>query len=159
MVAMRFRIGVSRSLHLIDAENLCGASLITPEHVRRLRDDYRATVPVGPLDQIVIAASHANILAVPREWSAVRYLTRSGKDGADICLAKVVVEERLAERFDHVFFGSGDGGLAPFAAHLENNGVPVTAVSRISSLSPRMKRATTNVIYIDRPGIAVVRAA
>jgi hypothetical protein len=152
------RIGVNRSVHLIDAENLCGAPRIATEQVVRLRTAYTASVAMGPLDQVILATSHLSVLALQAGWPGARYLMRSGKNGADIELAKVVVDENLDARFDHVYFGSGDGGLAPFAAHLGERGVPVTAVSRIGSLSPRMKLATRNVIYLDRPGIAALRS-
>jgi hypothetical protein len=148
------RIGVTRSVHLIDAENLCGASLITPRDVAELRNVYFASVEVGPLDHFILAASHASVLALQAGWPGGRYLMQSGKNGADIQLATVVVGERLHDRFDHVYFGSGDGGLAPFAAFLGGRGVTVTAVSRRQSLSPRMKLATAGVIYLNRPGIA-----
>lgn len=152
------RIGVTRSVHLLDAENLCGASLIAPEQVVRLRKAYLDSVDMGPLDQVILATSHLSVLSLQAGWPGARYLMRSGKDGADIELAKVVLDEDLDARFDHVYFGSGDGGLAPFAAHLGERGVPVTAVSRIGSLSPRMKLATRDVIYLDRPGIAALRS-
>lgn len=152
------RIGVTRSVHLIDAENLCGASLITPEDVARLRNAYLASVQIGPLDHFILATSHASVLALQIGWPGARYLMQSGKNGADIQLATVVVDEHLDDRFDHVYFGSGDGGLAPFAAYLGGRGVNVTAVSRIQSLSARMKLAAADVIYLNRPGIAVLRS-
>lgn len=152
------RIGVTRSMHLIDAENLCGTSLVAPEQVVRLKTAYLASVEVGPLDHFILATSHLSVLALQAGWPGARYLMRSGKDGADIELAKVVANENLDTRFDHVYFGSGDGGLAPFAAYLGERGTPVTAVTRIGSLSPRMKLATKDVIYLDRPGIAVLQS-
>jgi hypothetical protein len=152
------RIGVTRSMHLIDAENLCGTSLVAPEQIVRLKAAYLASVEVGPLDHFILATSHLSVLALQAGWSGARYLMRSGKDGADIELAKVVLHENLDTRFDHVYFGSGDGGLAPFAAYLGERGVPVTAVTRIGSMSPQMKLATKDVIYLDRPGIAVLRS-
>ena len=153
------RIGCSRAIHLIDAENLCGSSLLSVQAMSKLRDDYLGSVPVGPFDQIVLASSHASVLSLAIAWPRNRYVMRSGSDGADICLARIVVEENLESRFDNVYMGSGDGGLAPFSAHLESRGIRVTAVSRIHSLSAKMRIATSDVIYLDRPGIAVVRAA
>jgi hypothetical protein len=152
------RIGITRGVHLIDAENLCGTPVVVPEQIVRLKTAYLASVKVGPLDHFILATSHLSVLALQAGWPGARYLMRSGKDGADIELAKVVLDENLDIRFDHVYFGSGDGGLAPFAAHLGARGLPVTAVTLIGSLSPRMKLATRDVIYLDRPGIAVLRS-
>lgn len=151
------RIGRSRALHLIDAENLCGSSLVSA--MIKLRDAYLEGVPMGPLDQVVLASSHASILALGMGWPGKRYLMQSGKDGADICLARIIAEENVETRFDYVYMGSGDGGLAPFSAYLEGHGVRVTAVSLAHSLSPRMRMATSDVILLDRPGIVVLPAA
>ena len=153
------RIGHSRALHLIDAENLCGSSLVSVSAMIKLRDTYLEAVPMGPIDQVVLASSHASILALGMGWPGKRYLMRSGKDGADICLAGIIAEENIETRFDQVYMGSGDGGLAPFSGHLESCGVRVTAVSLAHSLSPRMRMATSDVILLDRPGIAALRAA
>lgn len=159
MNRIKTQFGATRSHHLVDVENLCGEPLVTAESVARLRRQYFSTVRVGPLDQFTIASCHANVMATSAGWPRARYLVRSGKDGADICLAKVVVEEHLEDRFESVYFGSGDGGLAPFAAHLGQAGVRVTAVSRIRSISPHMKLAAAGIIYLDRPGIVALRAA
>ena len=153
------RIGQSRAVHLIDAENLCGSALLSVKRVRELRTAYMAAVPIGPLDQIILASAHISVVALGVGWPRQRYEMNSGPDGADIRLARIVVEENLHGRFDHVYMGSGDGGLAPFAGYLASAGVPVTVVSRIQSLSPRMRLAASNVIYLDRPGIAVYQAA
>lgn len=153
------RIGQHRAMHLIDAENLCGSPLLTVEDVERLRREYFESVPIGPLDQIIIASAHVSVLSLIDGWPGQRYLMRSGRNGADVCLADVVIDEGLHKRFDRVFMGSGDGGLAPFAGYLEGKGVRVTAVSRVRSLSARMRLATSAVIYLDRPGIAISHAA
>lgn len=154
-----YKFGVVRSHHLVDIENLCGTSLLHATAVADTRRAYFASVQVGALDQVTIASAHCNILAAAAGWPGARYLVKSGPNGADIRLAEVVVEEHLEDRFDRVHFGSGDGGLAPFAAHLGGAGVRVTAVSRIGALSPRMRLAASDVIYLDRPGIAALRAA
>ena len=148
-----------RAIHLIDAENLVGGPMLSRLDVVRLRDAYSTSVPVGPLDHIVVATAHNSLLSVGAEWRGIRHEMRSGKDGADICLAEIVVYEHLAERFESIFIGSGDGGLAPFAAHLASQGASVTAVSRIGSLSPRMRLAASNIIYLDRPNVAAAMAS
>ena len=153
------RIGQGRSLHLIDAENLGGSSLLGIRDVQRLRAEYFASVPTGPMDQFVLASAHASGAALGAGWPGGQHKWLSGPDGGDICLAHTIVDEDIARRFDQVFMGSGDGGLAPFAAHLGAQGVRVTAVSRIRSLSPRMRLAASSIIYLDRPGITVVHAA
>ena len=152
-------IGHGRALHLIDAENLCGASLLDIRAVQRLRAEYMASVPVGPKDQMVLACAHSSGAALGAGWPGGQHKWRSGPDGADICLARTVVEDNIAHRFEHVYMGSGDGGLAPFAAHLAAQGVHVTAVTRMGSLSPKMLLATSDVIYLEGREIMALRAA
>ena len=152
-------IGHGRALHLIDAENLGGASLLDIRAVQRLRAQYMASVPIGPLDQFVLACAHASGAALGVGWPGGQHKWLSGPDGGDICLASTVIDDNIARRFEHVYMGSGDRGLAPFASHLAAQGVRVTAVTRIGSLSPKMRLATSAVIYLDRPGIMVLRAA
>jgi len=159
MIGKTSHVKQPRAVHLIDAENLCGSPLLTASAVRDLRRTYTDRVPVGPMDQIILASAHISVLALQAGWPGQRYVMRSGPNGADIRLAEIVAEEQLQRRFQHVYFGSGDGGLAPFAGFLEGNGVPVTAVSRIESISPRMRLATSEVIYLNHPAVALMRAA
>ena len=153
------RLGRNRALHLIDAENLCGASLVSESAMLELQDAYVKTVPVGPFDQMIFASSHASIFAVRSGWPGHRYEMRSGKDGADICLATIIVDENVANRFARVFMGSGDGGLAPFAAHLASKSVSVTAVALEGSFSAQMRLATSEVLFLAPPASLILLAA
>lgn len=148
-----------RAIHLLDIENLCGSSLLTPTMVEKVRASYAAAVSIGPRDQIVLASAHISLLAMADGWPNARYQVRSGKDGADICLATIMVDENLADRFEHVIVGSGDGGLSPFVAEMAGRGSRVTVVSRMAAISPRMCLAATGVIYLDSPVSAIALAA
>jgi uncharacterized LabA/DUF88 family protein len=105
------------------------------------------------------ASAHINLLTAGMGWPNARYLVRSGKDGADIRLAEVMVDERIADRFDHVYIASGDGGLAPFVASLGAHGVRTVAVSRTTSISPRMRLAAAETIYLPNRGAAASATA
>lgn len=149
----------NRAVHLLDAENLIGAPALTALDVSHLRDIYLAHVPVGPMDQIIIASAHNSTYQIGVGWPGNRYTMRSGKDGADICLAEIILSENLHVRFAHVYLGSGDGGLAPFAALLAERHVYVTAVARRGSLSARMRMAARDLIYIDQTAAVSALAA
>jgi hypothetical protein len=103
------------------------------------------------MDQVVVASSHLTLLNAGLGWPAARYRIRSGPDGADLELLDVLLCENVATRFSCVAIGSGDGIFANAAAILASAGVWVTVISRRSSLSPRLKLAAHEVIFIDYP--------
>lgn len=137
-----------RSIHLIDIENLCGSSQPSRQEVEHARARYNEWVPVGNLDQVVVASSRGNLMSAYIGWPGVRYLTQDGKDGADICLARVMLEEGVAQRFGAVVLASGDGGLAPFVAHLATQGLATTVVSPADRLSREMRMAAHKCIVL-----------
>ncbi|KGJ76933.1 hypothetical protein GY21_08820 [Cryobacterium roopkundense] len=153
------RLKRGRAIHLLDPENLCGSSLLTEAMVAEMRGLYTSAVSVGPQDHIILASAHCSLLPMADGWPDARYQVRSGKDGADICLANIMLDENVADRFDHVFVASGDGGLAPFVADIARRGARVTVVSRRAAISARMRLAATDVIYIDSPAMAFAIAA
>ena len=153
------RLKRGRAIHLLDPENLCGSPLLTNAMVAEMRRMYASAVPVGAQDHIVLASAHISLIQMADAWPGVRYQVRSGKDGADICLARIMLDEQLSDRFDHVIVASGDGGLAPFVAEIARRGARVTVVSRMAAISPYMRLAATDVIYIDSPSATMALAA
>jgi hypothetical protein len=138
-----------RTLHLVDIENLAGASLPSLGQVTEVQGTYLALLHFGSDDQVVMASSHKGLLNVALGWPHARYRVRSGPDGADIELLDVLLHEDVATRFTHVVIGSGDGVFGEAAANLSDRGVWVTVVSRRNSLSPWLARAATDVVYLD----------
>ena len=138
-----------RSIHLIDIENLCVTGDLTVQMVSEAREAYFAQVQPSEDDLFVIAASHHNMEAAAFGWPGGFHGFRSGKDGADIVLAQMMLEDDLADRFETVFIASGDGGLAPFASSLRAKGCNVQAVSRIESVSWAMRFAANSVTYLQ----------
>jgi uncharacterized LabA/DUF88 family protein len=142
-------IKARRSIHLIDIENLCISGDLTVDRVAGVREAYFAQVNPSSDDLFVIAASHHNMEAAAFGWPGGFHGFRSGKDGADIVLAQLMVEDDLSERFETVFLASGDGGLAPFAAALMAKGCQVQAVSRVESASWAMRLASDSMYYLQ----------
>lgn len=145
-----------RKVHLIDIENLCGLQHPSRTQVAFARQRYRESVKVNEGDIVIVASAYGNLMSAALGWPGARYLGRNGKDGADICLARVIVEEGLSERFDSVVMASGDGGLAPFVAHLAARGLDTTVVSHRKPLSRRMRFAAHRCIVLapELEGIA-----
>jgi hypothetical protein len=138
-----------RSIHLIDIENLCVTGDLTVEMVAEVREAYVAQVEPSADDLFVIAASHHNMEAAAFGWPGGFHGFRSGRDGADIVLAQMMLEDDLADRFETVFLASGDGGLAPFASALRAKGCHIQVVSRIESVSWAMRYAGDSVQYLQ----------
>jgi NYN domain len=139
-----------RVLHLLDIENLLGGPTFTLADARSIRAVYAATAPTGVVNQVVLATSHHAAAPAWFAWpQSARRLVRSGPDGADLALIDVIATERLAERFDRVVIGSGDGIFALVAKWLEGAGVRVTVVARRGSLSGALRRAVSDIRPID----------
>ena len=137
-----------RKVHLIDIENLCGSPHPSRTQVAAARQRYEASVTLRDGDLVIVASAFGNLMSAALGWPGVRYLGRDGRDGADICLAKVIVDERVSERFDSVVMASGDGGLAPFIAHLAGWGLDTTVVSQRKPLSRQMRLAAHRCIVL-----------
>lgn len=137
-----------RKVHLIDIENLCGLSNPSRTQVAYARELYEESVSINHGDLVVVASAWGNLMSAALGWPKARHLARDGKDGADICLARVVVEEDVAERFDSVVMASGDHGLAPFVSHLALRGLDTTVVSLRDSLSRDMRMAAHRCIVL-----------
>lgn len=140
-------IKATRSIHLIDIENLCGSGDLSVSQVEMVRAEYFELVQPGLEDLFIIASSHHNIEASGFGWPVGCHNFRSGADGADIVLAKAMLEDHIFERFDAVFLASGDGGLAPFASELIRQGSKVTVVTGPTQMSYAMRLLGCPVVY------------
>lgn len=138
-----------RSIHLIDIENLCMESNPTEEHVARAKAAYFAKVQPGEHDLFhVSVSSKNNITAAIYGWGNAAFSCKEGHDGADILLAELMLDGKLGERFEKVYLASGDGGLAPFASSLINQGVEVEVVAVPDALSYQFRLIGANVSYL-----------
>lgn len=139
-----------RSLHLIDIENLTGSPSPTREDVRWYQLAYEA-LHVGPVDHVIVACSHRAAPNVRFGWQRGRHLWRSGKNGADLALLDVIAKERVAECFNSVVLASGDGIFTDAVARLGAQGVDVTVVSRLESLSRSLMLAARHHMLFPYP--------
>jgi hypothetical protein len=139
----------SRTMHLIDIENLCMAPNPTLEQVAEARRSYVELVQPGASDQFLVTVSSKNNLeAVAFGWSGATLKCREGHDGADILLAESILEDHLEDRFDQVVVASGDGGLAPFVQALTKLFDAVVVVSQPAAIAISMRMAGAKVQYL-----------
>jgi hypothetical protein len=150
--------GLTRTAHLVDAENLLGTAAPRPADVRQLTSCYATRVGFGPMDQVVIACSHLAFTTIGFCWRGPQYLLRSGPDGADLALLAALRHDHIAARFPRVVIASGDHIFAPAVTGLAAAGCQVTIASRRGRLSQALQHAASGrVIYLDPPGRLAAR--
>ncbi|MEV5409544.1 hypothetical protein AB0K60_12005 [Thermopolyspora sp. NPDC052614] len=140
-----------RGVHLLDLENLTGSPCPTTAQVTEFMTEYRELVPIGPMDQFVVAVNPSAGLSVGMALRGIQLLIRAGRDGADRALSESAYAARLPERFERVVIGSGDGHFTDLAAWLAGSGTHVTVVSRRGALNRRLYAAASKVVTFGTP--------
>ena len=139
-----------RVLTLLDLENLAGGASFSQEEATRIYEAHTAVAPTGQVNHVVVATSHR---AATAAWFGlpknVRRLVRSGVDGADLALLRVLQTEDISSRYDRVVIGSGDGIFSFECARLQAAGVAVTVVAHRGGLSKRLRLAVPDVRYLE----------
>jgi hypothetical protein len=140
-----------RRLVLVDIENVVGGSSALRDQVQWARDVVEEGVSARPDDQVVIGVAPAGLLNLACAWTRVRYVMRSGLDGADLVLLEVL-GENIADRFGEVVLVSGDGIFADALGALASQGVHTTVVAHSNGLSRRLELAANAITFLpDRP--------
>lgn len=137
-----------RQIVLVDIENLAGGACLTAAAVRSAKEGLVATGQIGAKDHVVIGTSHVGLVQVGRTWDGVRYVVRSGRDGADLALLDVMAED-LAHRFESVVLASGDGIFTDAVAALAAASVPTVVIGRRGHIARSLQLVAARVIYID----------
>lgn len=136
-----------RTLHLIDVENLVGSGRPSAAEVAAGLDRYRAAVPVGGTDLVVLAANATTAAAAGWAWPGPLVRATRGPDGADLALLEECRLADVAGRFDRVVIASGDHLFARRIDELRTAGIRVEVVARPRSLA-RALRATAPVVRL-----------
>jgi hypothetical protein len=140
----------SRTVHLVDIENLVGGSHVAETLVHSVSEHYARVAGVAADDLVIAACSHETFPYVAWAWEGhPRMLVRSGEDGADLALLTALEEERLVERFTRVVVGSGDGIFAEPLSLVQHRGIAVTVVGRRRSMSSRLRLAVRDLRYLS----------
>ncbi len=147
----------TRTLLLVDVENLIGGTGFTSADVTALRHQVEAAAGVKATTQAVVATScGAPLVEAGLGWTGARCVWMRGHDGADLALADVALNEDVASRYSRVVICSGDGLFAVVARYLSTMGVHVTVVATQRSLSRHLAHVAHEVRLLDH---ALGRAA
>lgn len=134
-----------RTLHLIDIENLAGATRDLAGLVAA-GEAYRRSIEVRPDDHVVVGCDASILLAAHLVFPGARVVPGRGPDGADRALLACEHPDDIAARYDRVVIGSGDGAFCGLVWELRRRGVAVCVASRRKALSRDLRRAAGLVI-------------
>lgn len=136
---------------LVDIENMAGTPTPSRDDVISVMERLNSVIPELLEAQTVVACSHQAAPVVVFTWRRARHLWRSGKNGADLALLEVLVEEQVHEHFDSVTLCSGDGSLADVVGWLGTVGVEVNVISLEHHLSKRLRLAARTTRELPIP--------
>lgn len=119
---------MTRSLHLVDIENLIGPDR-DPHTIRLAAARYAEIAEVGAADLVIVASAPRIGVQVKAAFPSASVRWRSGPDGADLALLDGLDELPL-ERFDRLVIGSGDGIFAAAVERGRCSGLAVRVISR-----------------------------
>ena len=136
----------NRELHLIDIENETGKSDPTAAEIAQFRSFYcdRNNVP-RDAHVVIAASSGATLLEASVGWPGARTTFLPGRDGADLALIDVALDENVDKRYGKVVIASGDHIFAEAASTLVALGVDVTVFARAVFLSRFLRDTTANI--------------
>lgn len=131
----------SRTLHLVDLENLIGDPLAERDVALATLDTYLDLAAWQPDDHIILATNPWLMakIAFDLPVDASRHAVH-GKDGADTMLLSLAPTELVTTRYGRLVIGSGDGIFANRARTVREHGIPVDVVARANGCSTRLRR-------------------
>jgi hypothetical protein len=138
-----------RSLHLIDLENLVGNPDASCQEVDDALEAYLAAAAVGADDLVTVAVNHRiykrACFTLDRGWEVK---LASGPDACDHVLLAEAPADWVAERFDRLVVGSGDGIFLELVAAVRERDVPVWVVAHQRRLSRRLADAASRTVSL-----------
>ena len=149
----------TRTLHLVDLENLVGDPVADGAAALDALDRYLTTAGYRDGDHVVLAANPGLLravvfdLPVPCNAHAV-----TGADAADLMLLDQAEPAFVAARFGRLVVGSGDHEFLTTALAVRDLGVPVVVVSRRGSLARAYTGQGLGVRILPEPAPAVALA-
>ncbi|QJU56248.1 NYN domain-containing protein (plasmid) [Herbiconiux sp. KACC 21604] len=125
--------------HVIDLENLV-AGRVSYSRTAEFFQRYRALVPIGPADDVVVGLSPSTApeaaFALP-ERTRLR-VGRWGRDSADQALLDAIDPDFTAAHFSRVVLCSGDHCFAPLVSALRAHKLDVVVVFVPLSISAKL---------------------
>jgi len=143
-----------RRLHLVDLDNLIGGPGFRDRVVPTL-GAFRGVAELADGDHLVIAAERTLAAEVAFDLpDSARLIVATGPDGADRRLVEDYPAAFVADRYDALVIGSGDGRFAALAAEVGRLGIPVIVVGCPRWTAKRLRMAAAQY----RPLAPVLRA-
>jgi len=146
-----------RTAYFLDLDNLAGSGRPTEGEIQWVFEAFEAEFQPGRCDQVFCAGTPVSAF-----WAKLcrpGYLTRSavGRDGADRVLISMVSPLFVADRFDRVVIGSGDGAFGGLVSDLRALGLSVelmTGKGRLhhhlyQALAPERKGMSTPLVELS----------
>jgi hypothetical protein len=131
----------SRTLHLVDLENLCGDPRADAPWALATFDEFLAVAGWQPDDHVIIATNPWLMAKIAFDLpSATSRHAVHGRDGADTMLLSLAPPELVVKRYGRLVIGSGDDIFATRARTVSERGVPVDVVARADGCSTRLHR-------------------
>lgn len=143
---------MTRTLHLVDADNLLGDPLtVDATAIRRTFAAYRRAARFALTDHAVVAscANARHAFEVRAAWPGVLHRWRRGTDGADLALLEEAEEAARSGRYGRVVLGSGDRIFLVALDALRSMGVEVQVVSRRDALARALRVRALAVKELD----------
>jgi hypothetical protein len=131
----------TRSLHLVDIENLAGDPCASPAVVLDTFDHYLELARWQPKDHVIVAANPHLLAKVVFDLPVpCNAHSACGRDGADRELLARAAPEFVASRYGRLVVGSGDHIFASRAHAVRELGADVLVVARADGCSSRLYR-------------------
>lgn len=139
-----------RALHLIDLENLLADPDADCAAVDAALDAYVTAAALGGEDLVAVAVNHRlyrrSCFSLDRGWEVK---LASGPDACDHVLLAEAPIDWVADRFDRLVVGSGDGIFVDLVHGVRRRATPVWVVAQECCLSRRLASAASHVVRID----------
>lgn len=141
----------------IDLENMLAGEIAriatTDAHAAYI--DLRQRVRVRPTDHTIIAV-HPSWAFLARELDpGARIVTRTGRDGADIRLARELEDvEFIRRRYSEVVIASGDHSFLETLNALSDAGLTTTIAGLPGCTSAATRLAAHRTVWLRRPATA-----
>ncbi len=131
-----------RTLLLVDLENLAGGPHVPLDSMVSSVAQFSRLSGLAPGDLAIVGVNPGLLSQASQLMPRARLVTRAGPDGADLALLREVHDLLwVAQRFDRVVIGSGDGIFSNVARGLRGLGIAVGVVAPRGSISTRLVRS------------------
>jgi hypothetical protein len=141
---------ISRRTHYVDIENLCCEAIPNKSLVHHAMSEYAAACAQLKTERLTVACNHkvAQTVAFGLQLSGAQLRMGSGRDGADLALIDVLLDDLRFGRVSEVVLGSGDGIFADAMQPIRNSIEKLTVVAREGTISDRLMVIADEVLLL-----------